>query len=123
MLYAFSFVLFTYIYFKLLLFINFSNQFIFSINTPFTKKKSILNSSFFSLKNKNFYTLTSTISSPPFQKNTTFYLYYITNIKKIYTYNFLFNSSSNSSTYYNISPFIKKKSIISSLPSLKKSLS
>lgn len=59
----------------------------------------------------------------PFQKDTTFYLYYIANVERVYTYDFLFNSSSNSSTCCNVSPFIKEKSVVSSLPSLKKSLS
>lgn len=77
----------------------------------------------FSLKNEDFCTLTSAISSPPFQKDTTFYLYYIANVERVYTYDFLFNSSSNSSTCCNVSPFIKEKSVVSSLPSLKKSLS
>lgn len=77
----------------------------------------------FSLKNEDFCTLTSAISSPPFQKDTTFYLYYIANVERVYTYDFLFNSSSNSSTCCNASPFIKEKSVVSSLSSLKKSLS
>lgn len=122
MLYAFSFVLFTCIYFELLLFISFSNRFIFSVNAPFTERNLywIL---LFSLKNEDFCTLTSAISSPPFQKDTTFYLYYIANVERVYTYDFLFNSSSNSSTCCNVSPFIKEKSVVSSLSSLKKSLS
>ena len=37
----------------------------------------------------------------------------------MYTYDFLFNSSSNSSTCRNVSPFIKEKSVVSSLSSLK----
>lgn len=119
MLYAFSFVLFTCIYFELLLFISFSNRFIFSVNAPFTREKSVFDSSFFSLKNEDFCTLTSAISSPPFQKDTTFYLYYIANVERVYTYDFLFNSSSNSSTCCNVSPFIKEKSVVSSLSSLK----
>ncbi len=54
MLYAFSFVLFTCIYFELLLFISFSNRFIFSVNAPFTREKSVFDSSFFFLKTKTF---------------------------------------------------------------------
>ena len=55
----------------------------------------------------------------PFSKDTIFYLYYIVNINSMYTYHFLFNSSSNSSTCCNVSPFINEKSVVSSLSSLK----
>ena len=123
MLYAFSFVFFTRIYFELLLFISFSNRFIFYVNAPFTREKSVFGSSFFSLKNEDFCTFTSAISSPPFQKDTIFYLYYIVNVNSMYKYHFLFNSSSKSSTCCIVSPLINEKSVVSSLSSLKKSLS
>ena len=110
MLYVFSFVFVTRIYFELLFFISFSNRFIFSVNAPFTREKSVFGSSFFSLKNEDFCTFTSAISSPPFQKDTTFYLYYIANADSLYMYHFLFNSSSNSSTCCIVSPFINEKS-------------
>lgn len=70
----------------------------------------------FSLKNEDFCTFTSAISSPPLQKYTTFYLYYIANVNSMYKYHFLFNSSSNSSTCCNVSPFINEKSVVSSTP-------
>lgn len=77
----------------------------------------------FFFKNEDFCTFTSVISSPPFQKDTIFYLYYIVNVDSVYKYHFLFNSSSSSSTCCNVSPFINEKSVVSSLSSLKKSLS
>ncbi|PYD97071.1 hypothetical protein BM74_05750 [Bacillus thuringiensis] len=75
--YAFSFSFFALIYFEVPLFINFSNRFIFSVNAPFTREKSVFGASFFSLKNEDFFTLISAISSPPFQKryNLLFILY------------------------------------------------
>ncbi len=112
MLYAFSFVFFTRIYFELLLFISFSNRFIFSVNAPFTREKSVFGSSFFSLKNEDFCTFNSAISSPPFQKDTIFYLYYIANAERVYTYDFLFNSS----TCCKVSPFINEKSDVPLTP-------
>ena len=105
--YAFSFSL-TLIYFEVPLFINFSNRFIFSVNAPFTREKSVFGSSFF-FKNEDFCTLLQP-SLLPFSKDTTFYLYYIVNVDSMYTYHFLFNSSSNSSTCCNVSPFINEKS-------------
>ena len=73
----------------------------------------------FFFKNEDFCTFNSAISSPLFQKDTTFYLYYIANADSLYMYHFLFNSSSNSSTCCIVSPLINEKSVVSSLSSLK----
>lgn len=73
---------------------------------------------FFFKKRRILYIYFSHLFSP-FQKDTTFYLYYIANANRVYTYHFLFNSSSNSSTCCKVSPFIKEKSVVSSLSSLK----
>ena len=43
----------------------------------------------FSLKNEDFCIFTSAISSPS-SKDTIFYLYYIANAERVYTYDFLF---------------------------------
>ena len=73
----------------------------------------------FFFKNEDFLHLLQPSLLSPFQKDTTFYLYYIANADRVYTYHFLFNSSSNSSTCCKVSPFIKEKSVVSSLSSLK----
>ncbi len=73
---------------------------------------------FFFKKRRLLYIYFSHLFSP-FQKDTTFYLYYIANKDTVYTNHFLFNSSSNFSTCCNVSPLIKEKSVVSSFSSLK----
>lgn len=70
---------------------------------------------FFFKKRRLLYIYFSHLFSP-LQKYTTFYLYYIANVNSMYKYHFLFNSSSNSSTCCNVSPFINEKSVVSSTP-------